>query len=570
MKIIHKSFTLSLMIAMTFAMSGCLPGTPGEESTHGILDEENTSVVAPDPIPDSAPDPEADNSAPTANNQNVSVHYPNGEAKITLTGADLESSTLTYTIVEQPKYGKLTGTAPNLVYIPDIIEVKVVEMDKKTTPSASAKTQSTSVASTIDKSTITDSKGDANLSKVARSPMEGPAPVKVPRYDSFTFKVNDGTQNSAIATVSITRTRSLQTHCEATDGTNKTSDMDMSYDSEGNLLESIVTYYNQDGSMNYKDKKSYTYDANSNLLTYIYESYGGISNALTSRQGSVSTYDAKGNLLSLTYLTDYNGDDTIDQKNITTNTYDSDNNMLTTKSESIDPATNTITGNYMKTYTYDGGKNILTEIYESDDGGDNIIDYRTTTANTYDSSGNMLTQLIERDYNADNTIDSRTLTTYTYDANNNRLTNIRDEDTNGDGNIDNRYTTTSTYDGNSNELTKINEQDSGADGSINYRNTETKTYDSNNNMLTRILDGDSSGDNVIEYRETYTHTYDSHNGQTSYKYENDTGADGIIEYSSQNLYSFTYDDYSNVLTSTTDDNGDETIDRTTACTWIEI
>ena len=85
------------------------------------------------------------NDAPVANPQNVSTPEDTSRA-ITLTGSDVESSPLTFTVLTNPTLGILTGTAPNLTYQPT-----------------------------------------SNLS--------GP--------DSFTFRVRDGTTDSAPATVSI-------------------------------------------------------------------------------------------------------------------------------------------------------------------------------------------------------------------------------------------------------------------------------------------------------------------------------------------------------------------------------
>ena len=87
----------------------------------------------------------AENDPPTANPQSVST-VQNTALAITLTGSDVEGSPLTYAIVSGPTHGTLTGAAPNVTY----------------TPAAS---------------------------------YNGP--------DSFTFKVNDGTLDSAPATVSI-------------------------------------------------------------------------------------------------------------------------------------------------------------------------------------------------------------------------------------------------------------------------------------------------------------------------------------------------------------------------------
>ena len=89
------------------------------------------------------------NQAPVATAQSVTTAEDTAKA-ITLAGTDVEGSTLTYAIVAQPANGTLSGTAPNVTYTPA-----------------------------------------ANYNGA----------------DSFTFKVNDGTVDSAPATVSITVTR---------------------------------------------------------------------------------------------------------------------------------------------------------------------------------------------------------------------------------------------------------------------------------------------------------------------------------------------------------------------------
>ncbi|MFM7322811.1 MAG: Ig-like domain-containing protein, partial [Armatimonadota bacterium] len=86
------------------------------------------------------------NSAPTANAQSVSTDEDSAKA-ITLTGSDTDGDSLAYSIVGAPAHGTLSGSAPNVTYTPD------------------------------------------------------------PNYngpDSFTFKVNDGSSDSNVATVSIT------------------------------------------------------------------------------------------------------------------------------------------------------------------------------------------------------------------------------------------------------------------------------------------------------------------------------------------------------------------------------
>ena len=85
------------------------------------------------------------NHSPVANNQNVATTLNTGKS-ITLTASDSDSDKLTYSIVNQPSHGTLTGTPPSVTYKP-----------------ASGYTGS----------------------------------------DSFTFKVNDGKADSNTATISI-------------------------------------------------------------------------------------------------------------------------------------------------------------------------------------------------------------------------------------------------------------------------------------------------------------------------------------------------------------------------------
>jgi hypothetical protein len=61
----------------------------------------------------------SDNSAPTANGQNVST-YEDVAKVITLTGSDPDGNSLTYSIETGPSNGTLSGTAPNLTYTPNI------------------------------------------------------------------------------------------------------------------------------------------------------------------------------------------------------------------------------------------------------------------------------------------------------------------------------------------------------------------------------------------------------------------------------------------------------------------
>ena len=57
------------------------------------------------------------NDAPTADSQSASTDE-DAPLDLTLTGSDVEGSTLTFAIVSDPAHGTLSGTAPNLIYTP--------------------------------------------------------------------------------------------------------------------------------------------------------------------------------------------------------------------------------------------------------------------------------------------------------------------------------------------------------------------------------------------------------------------------------------------------------------------
>ena len=132
---------------LTVAANGALSGVPAVSDigmnsfTVGVSD----GIAAPVPATLSI-NVLNSNVAPVAQAQSISTDEDTAKP-ITLVGTDADNNPLTYTIVAQPTKGTLTGTAPNVTYTPS-------------------------------------------------SNQHG--------ADSFTFKVNDGTVDSAVATVSIT------------------------------------------------------------------------------------------------------------------------------------------------------------------------------------------------------------------------------------------------------------------------------------------------------------------------------------------------------------------------------
>jgi hypothetical protein len=178
------------------------------------------------------------NDAPVATAQSV-LTTPDTAKAITLVGTDVEGSALTYTVDAQPAHGTLSGTAPNVTYTPtasyngaDSFTFKVndglldsavatVTITVKAANSAPvAIAQSVTTARDTAKAITlagTDVDLDALTYAIVSSPAHGTLSGTAPNVtytpttsyngaDSFTFKVNDGTVDSAVATVTLTVT----------------------------------------------------------------------------------------------------------------------------------------------------------------------------------------------------------------------------------------------------------------------------------------------------------------------------------------------------------------------------
>lgn len=176
------------------------------------------------------------NTAPVANAQSVSTNEDTAKA-ITLTGSDADGDALTYRVTVSPAHGTLSGTAPALSYTPAAnyngadsftfvvndgkvdsaaatVSITVTAVNDAPTASPQSITTSEDTAKAI---TLSGSDVDGNpltfsvTSGPSHGALSGTAPVltytPAADYfgaDSFTFVVNDGSVNSAAATVSIT------------------------------------------------------------------------------------------------------------------------------------------------------------------------------------------------------------------------------------------------------------------------------------------------------------------------------------------------------------------------------
>lgn len=175
------------------------------------------------------------NDAPVADDQSVAVKE-NTVKVITLSASDVEGDSLTYSIPTPPSSGTLSGTAPDLNYTPDpdftgtdsftfvandgsadsnvatIVLTVADNLAPEANPQSVSLDEDSSLAITLSGS---DPDGDPIAYAVVEPPAHGVLTGTAPNLtytpdanfhgsDSFTFKVNDGTDESALAVVSIT------------------------------------------------------------------------------------------------------------------------------------------------------------------------------------------------------------------------------------------------------------------------------------------------------------------------------------------------------------------------------
>jgi len=238
--------TLSYNVTSTPA-SGTLTGTaPNLTYTPntGFTGDDNFSYTVSDGIATSSPatiSVVVTNTAPTGAAQSVSTHA-DVSLSIVLTGTDADSDAITYSVASDPENGTLTGTAPDLTYVPaagfvgnDSFTYTVSDIFSTSVAStiSIAVTNTAPIASfqsvTTDRSTAlsilltgTDADPeDTSLSyTVASNPSKGELSGTAPNLtytpyadalntDSFTYTVSDGIATSAAATIEINVTNAV-------------------------------------------------------------------------------------------------------------------------------------------------------------------------------------------------------------------------------------------------------------------------------------------------------------------------------------------------------------------------
>lgn len=175
------------------------------------------------------------NDAPVMLTQPISTTR-NSNAAVTLAATDMESDTITYTLVSSPTHGALSGEIPNLLYTPQpnfvgndnfqfqaadnqgattVATLTITVLPTNTAPLAESLILTTNQESAVAVNLIgSDAENDPLTYTVVSSPTHGTLSgadtdwVYIPNtdfigVDSLTFKTNDGQVDSGVATITI-------------------------------------------------------------------------------------------------------------------------------------------------------------------------------------------------------------------------------------------------------------------------------------------------------------------------------------------------------------------------------
>ena len=201
-----------------------------------VMSVAELNVIQDPVVPPIVVVPQITNQAPVAANESLTVNEDT-PLNLVLQGTDTDGDALTYSLVNSPARGQLTGVAPNLTYTPApndygtdsltfvvndgqvtsaVATVLITILPVNDSPVAIAKTvttaQNSSVTITLDGS---DPEGDLLTGLIVTAPTNGTASVTGRQIlytpgvnysgdDQITFRLNDGGASSADATISIT------------------------------------------------------------------------------------------------------------------------------------------------------------------------------------------------------------------------------------------------------------------------------------------------------------------------------------------------------------------------------
>ncbi len=277
------------------------------------------------------------NDLPVATDQSVTTNEDTAKA-FTLAATDVEGSSLIFTVMAGPSHGEISGTAPNLTYTPssnyngvDSFTFKVNDgsADSSTNATVSltinavndapaANGQNTSTIKNVAKAitlTGTDVEGSSLSYTITVNPAHGTLSGTLPNLtytpvsnyvgaDSFSFVVDDGTQYSSEAVISITMINSNSAPVNTVPGS-KTVNEDTAFavtgisttDGDGNLATVQLTVLHGTVTVSISGGATIAAGANGSATLTLAGTQTQINNAL----------------LSLSYRgsSNYNGADTL-------------------------------------------------------------------------------------------------------------------------------------------------------------------------------------------------------------------------------------------------------------------
>jgi len=467
------------------------------------------------------------NNAPVAYSKKI-VMYVNESIAIALTGNDTDHQKLTYQIVSNPKNGSLSNNLPMVVY--------------------------------------------------------------TPRYgyvgnDSFTYSVNDGIDNSNVATIEITILNKSLPNVPPSNNTAPSADAgedkvitigdDLVLHGNATNVPADVQYcWREDGRIISRSKDLSVVEADlvpgiHRLFFYVVDANGIVAtDHMTlviqedpdSPRSVTYTYDEDGNIVKETvlhegvplyaYYYSYDNEGREITKSIDYDVNGIINYILSTQYDTYGNILNqrwvTAAGEEILKfiYTYDAFGNRKSEFFYVEGQLEHKIYYQ------YDDHCYLLSYKEYEDYEHDGVIDC--ITERLFDTNERVIKEFVDCDV--DGVID--RTMSYTYDDNGNVLTEKIEVDINIDGQIDY--VTTNTWNSNGIIVSSVYkeDMDYNGkwdtEIVVSYNANGNLTTESY---IYYHYD----ADGNL--SGKNIEYYYYDDDGNLIRTEYDDDGDGNIDR---------
>ena len=384
---------------------------------------------------------------------------------ILLFGQDADGDTLTYSIVTQPVHGILSGTAPNVRYIP---AANYYGTDSFSFKVNDGKVDSAPVTVSITVNDVAEPKPSVDAG----------SNQKVARGENFILqgKAYNVDENSiryiwrdAISGEILSREKSFVSQNALVDLSYRIEPLRILLtvvDSNGLVASDYVTIVFDDGD------DQFEFDTEDNLISMITYRHG---HAIYKR---IFTYDSYGRLL--TQQGDYDMDDIMNY--VSKFSYDEFGNLKSQSRIWSDEPNQRFDIDVLHIYEYDKYGNRIKdkEDYRNDGTIDSITTYK------YNDNGKIIRT--EYDYDNDGIIDSRRI--IAYHTNGSVAIERNEFDWNDDGTIDSL--TIMTFDENG-QRTKL-ESDDDADGSIDH--TTTYSYESNGNITEREARDQDDDENV--------------------------------------------------------------------------